>query len=61
MSHNGKEIQIMGKMIDYETEISHRKGIVINIVKTDEEQRKDSLNRLDQYFKQQKKLEEKRG
>ncbi len=51
----------MGKMIDYETEISHRKGIVINIVKTDEEQRKDSLNRLDQYFKQQKKLEEKRG
>ncbi|MCX4353230.1 MAG: hypothetical protein OSJ60_16580 [Lachnospiraceae bacterium] len=47
----------MGKIIDYETELSHRKSMIIDIAETEEEERKKSSNRLVQYFQQQRKLE----
>lgn len=51
----------MGKVIDYEAELSNRKSISINIAETDGEEKKKNANRLVQYFQRQNKLEKRRG
>lgn len=51
----------MGKIIDYEAELSKRKSISINIDETGGEEEKKNANRLVQYFQRQNKLEKRRG
>lgn len=51
----------MGKIIDYEAELSNRKSISISIDETGGEEKKKNANRLVQYFQRQNKLEKRRG
>ena len=54
-SHKRKEIVIMGKIIDYEAELSGGRKVVVNISETSKIG-KESSNRLYQYAKWQKKI-----
>ena len=50
----------MEKIIDYETELSNRKSVSINIAETGGEEKKKNANRLVQYCQRQNKLEKRR-